>query len=322
MTDSRSGGGGGDRREISEILSGLDPPRALPESLRQRLEDELSAGAPARRLEPELDERLAAALSSREDQDMAMLFSGLDGPRPLPDLLSARLQEQLGDQLAPRRSRIGVLARTGIRAQIAAGVAAVCLLVAAVTGIAIASHNSSRPAATKSSATPRRSPVGVGGGASASAGNGSAVATGGSSASGGVAPQSVNAASGTAGPVSPRTAAPAAGVTSGAAGLPSAASTPVPSTTLAPVLVPQVTSITPPSGSPTGGTRVTIRGLRFDGATAVHFGTIAALSFAVTSGGQIMAITPPHLPGFVNVTVTTAHGTSAVTTGDRYDYTP
>ena len=316
MSDTGSGPGD-ERPEIGELLSGLDPPRSLPESLRQRLEDELSAGAPARPLDPDLDDRLMAALGSREDQDMAMLFSGLDGPRPLPASLSSRLRDQLGDQLAPRRGRIALMARKGARAQIGAGVAAVSLLVAAVTGIALSSHNPSRPAATAPSTSAAISSGAAGTPASGNgAASGGAVAAtrGSGTATGGVplaAPNDFSASN--------------AGVSAGATGSTSnqGSSSPVNDGPAAapPLVGPQVDSVVPARGSPIGGTTVTIRGLRFDGATAVHFGTMAALNFVVQSGGQIMAISPPHLPGSVNVTVTTPHGTSAVTAGDRYDYT-
>ena len=71
---------------------------------------------------------------------------------------------------------------------------------------------------------------------------------------------------------------------------------------------PVVSSINPIGGSPAGGTSVTITGLNFTGATAVNFGTNAA-SFAVDSDTQITA-TAPSGTGAVNVTVTSASGTS------------
>ena len=318
MTDSRSGDGG-ERPEIGELLSGLDPPRSLPESLRQRLEDELSAGAPVRPLEPELNERLTAALGIREDQDMAMLFSGLDAPRPLPADVSNRLRDQLGDQLAPRRRRDGTLARMGFRAQIGAGAAAVSLLVAAVTGIALASHNSSRPAATAhSNVNGSRDAVRLGPLTQNAGGSTGAAASGTSGSGDGVAPpQAFNTQAGAAGAVP----AGSTGNSQSASAAPAPATTTVPTKLAAPSPVPEVTSVVPGSGSPTGGNSVTIRGVQFTGATAVHFGTMAALNFVVTSNGAIMAVSPPHLPGVVDVTVTTPHGTSSVTVSDRYDYT-
>ena len=335
MTEPRSGGGGGgggDRPEIGELLSGLDPPRSLPESLRRRLEDGLTtsasagAGAPARPLDPELNERLTAALESREDRDMVILFSGLDGPRPLPAGTSERLRALMVGEPAPRPGWVAALVRSGARARIGAGVAAACLLVAAVTGIALTRHNPSRPAATKSSST--RAPVFSSSGSGTSSGGavaGNSGAGGATAGSGGqAAPQALNAAAGATGGASQGSSSAAAGGSGSATSPPAAYSsaTPTAPSTSAPSLVPQVAGVNPARGSATGGTTVTIRGLNFEDATSVHFGTMAALNFAVTANGQITAIAPPHLPGFVNITVTTAHGTSAITKNDRYDYTP
>jgi len=84
---------------------------------------------------------------------------------------------------------------------------------------------------------------------------------------------------------------------------------------------PAVTGISPALGPITGGTTVTITGTDFNGATAVRFGTVAATSFTVNSDTQITATAPAvSTPGPVDVTVTTAAGTSATGTADRYAY--
>jgi hypothetical protein len=75
---------------------------------------------------------------------------------------------------------------------------------------------------------------------------------------------------------------------------------------------PVVTDLTPPTGPILGGTSVTIFGSRFTGVTSVRFGSVAAPSFTVVSGGQITVIAPQHAAGTVPVTVVTTHGTSAV----------
>jgi hypothetical protein len=335
VTDSRPGGGG-DRPEIGELLSGLDPPRSLPGALRQRLEDALTAevagdgpgdGPPARPLEPELNERLTAALESREDQDMAMLLSGLDAARPLPAALSARLRVRFTDEAAPSRGRLAILARV-TRTQIGAGVAAACLLVAAVTGIALTGHHTSRPAAGSSStagAQSARLPSAASGGGT---GSGAGGVTGGATTGAGQTSNQAQNATGLVSPESGQAAGGSAAGSSASSGSPGSynaanpAPASAPASTQAPNPAPQVLAVVPASGSATGGTTVTIRGVNFDGATAVRFGTMAALNFVVMSNNQITAISPPHLPGFVNVTVTTAHGTSAVTKNDRYEYIP
>src|SRR2546428_12996670 len=68
-----------------------------------------------------------------------------------------------------------------------------------------------------------------------------------------------------------------------------------------------------------GGSSVTITGTNFSGAAAVRFGNNAAGSFTVNSATQITATSPAGI-GTVDVTVTTAGGTSATSTGDRFTY--
>jgi hypothetical protein len=85
-----------------------------------------------------------------------------------------------------------------------------------------------------------------------------------------------------------------------------------------PVSAPVVTSVNPASGSTAGGASVTITGNNFNGATAVNFGVIAA-SFTVNGPTQIMA-TSPAGTGTVDVTVTTAGGTSGTSPADQFTY--
>jgi hypothetical protein len=82
---------------------------------------------------------------------------------------------------------------------------------------------------------------------------------------------------------------------------------------------PTVTGVSPNSGSPAGGTTVTITGTNFTGATAVAFGATAATSFTVNSATQISAVSPAG-SGTVHVTVTTPFGTSATSTADQFTY--
>jgi hypothetical protein len=83
---------------------------------------------------------------------------------------------------------------------------------------------------------------------------------------------------------------------------------------------PTVTGLSPSTGSVLGGTSVTITGTNFLGATAVNFGSTAATSYAVVSGTSITATSPAGTAGVVNVTVTTASGTSAITSADEFTY--
>ncbi len=68
---------------------------------------------------------------------------------------------------------------------------------------------------------------------------------------------------------------------------------------------PIVTSVSPCTGSTSGGTSVTITGSNFTGVTGVKFGTTAASSYTVTSSTSITAVSPAGSSGPVDVTVTT-----------------
>ncbi|WP_263867172.1 IPT/TIG domain-containing protein [Curtobacterium oceanosedimentum] len=87
------------------------------------------------------------------------------------------------------------------------------------------------------------------------------------------------------------------------------------------VAVPTVSEVSPASGVVYGGTTVTIRGTGFTGATAVSFGDAAAASYTVDSATEITAVTPASSKGVVDVTVTTAGGTSATSEAGRFRFT-
>ncbi|MEY9396807.1 hypothetical protein ABIF66_007614 [Bradyrhizobium japonicum] len=82
---------------------------------------------------------------------------------------------------------------------------------------------------------------------------------------------------------------------------------------------PTVSSISPSSGSAIGTTSVAVTGTGFTGATAVKFGANNATSFTVNSATSITATSPPGA-GTVDVTVTTAGGTSPTSAADRFTY--
>jgi hypothetical protein len=88
-----------------------------------------------------------------------------------------------------------------------------------------------------------------------------------------------------------------------------------------PVPAPTVSSVSPSSGSTAGGTQVTITGTNLSGATAVDFGSVAATGVSVNSAGtQITATSPAGSAGTVDVTVTTAGGTSKTSSADEFTY--
>ena len=91
---------------------------------------------------------------------------------------------------------------------------------------------------------------------------------------------------------------------------------------------PVVTSVSPSSGSASGGTQVTITGSGFTGATAVDFAENAATNVTVVSDTQITATSPADTSAAsgatdtVDVTVTGPGGTSPTVPGDQFTYSP
>lgn len=85
---------------------------------------------------------------------------------------------------------------------------------------------------------------------------------------------------------------------------------------------PTIASVSPAAGSIAGANDVTIFGSDFEGATAVEFGLVPALSFSVQTDSRILAIVPPGTkPGPVDVSVTTLAGMTGALPPDRYTYT-
>jgi hypothetical protein len=85
---------------------------------------------------------------------------------------------------------------------------------------------------------------------------------------------------------------------------------------------PTVTKLVPARGDTVGGTEVAITGTGFSGVTAVKFGTTPAQGYTVTSATKIAVIAPAAAADTVDVTVTTANGTSAISTKDHFKFMP
>lgn len=83
---------------------------------------------------------------------------------------------------------------------------------------------------------------------------------------------------------------------------------------------PTVASVTPSSGPITGGTRVKIIGTNLGSVQSVDFGPTASPVIRQMGGNEIVATAPPEAAGTVDITVTTAQGTSSVSTADEFTF--
>ena len=92
--------------------------------------------------------------------------------------------------------------------------------------------------------------------------------------------------------------------------------------TLAPTFVPapRVTGVSVSSGPASGGTTLTITGTGFTGATGVTFGGTPAASFVINGDVSIVAVTGQGPAGTIDVTVTSAGGTSVPSATDHFTY--
>jgi hypothetical protein len=82
-----------------------------------------------------------------------------------------------------------------------------------------------------------------------------------------------------------------------------------------------VTGVSPNTGAAFGGTPVTITGTGFsNGTTSVMFGGSPAASYSVVDDNTITAVSPAHASGPVDVTVTTAMGTSVISAADVFTF--
>jgi hypothetical protein len=83
------------------------------------------------------------------------------------------------------------------------------------------------------------------------------------------------------------------------------------------VPAPAIFALTPDNGPDTGGTPVTITGIAFTTTTSVTIDGIE-VPFTVVDDIQITFTTPAHIPGPVDVTVTTAAGSATAVEGFLY----
>jgi hypothetical protein len=94
--------------------------------------------------------------------------------------------------------------------------------------------------------------------------------------------------------------------------------------TYAPTSAPTVSSVSPASGSEIPSGSVTIHGTNFisgGAAPIVDFGSVASIGSMTYSGTQITTTIPPSIvPGTVNITVSTAAGSSWISVADQYAY--
>ncbi|HSU73843.1 MAG TPA: IPT/TIG domain-containing protein [Terrabacter sp.] len=84
--------------------------------------------------------------------------------------------------------------------------------------------------------------------------------------------------------------------------------------------VPTVTSLSPLTGPPAGGTVVTLTGTGFGRASSVAFGTTTTTTIVRVSSTTLRVTAPAHASGPVDVRVTSPGGVSPVSTTARYVY--
>ncbi len=85
---------------------------------------------------------------------------------------------------------------------------------------------------------------------------------------------------------------------------------------------PTIRTLSPRKGPAAGGSSVTITGTGFEDVTAVDFGAVAAASYVVESPTSIAAVAPAHATGVVEVSVTTANGSSPAAGRGKYTFEP
>ncbi|MFT3711239.1 MAG: IPT/TIG domain-containing protein [Archangium sp.] len=84
------------------------------------------------------------------------------------------------------------------------------------------------------------------------------------------------------------------------------------------VTPPSLTAATPNSGEVAGGTVVRLTGTGFNTSTTVSFGGAAAMQVSLVSATELDAVTPRHLPGAVDVVVSTEGASATLAGGFTY----
>jgi hypothetical protein len=86
--------------------------------------------------------------------------------------------------------------------------------------------------------------------------------------------------------------------------------------------LPTISQVVNGEGSISGGTKVTILGSDFTGATAVTFGGVPAAGYSVGADSTIIATAPAATaPGAVDIAVKTLAGTTSAVPADKFTYT-
>jgi formylglycine-generating enzyme required for sulfatase activity/CxxC motif-containing protein (DUF1111 family)/subtilisin-like proprotein convertase family protein len=85
---------------------------------------------------------------------------------------------------------------------------------------------------------------------------------------------------------------------------------------------PTISSVSPNTGSTSGGTAITITGTNLTGASSVTIGGVAATSVSVVSATTVTAVTPAGTAGAKTVSITTPGGTASLTSGFTYGAGP
>src|SRR5262245_24690430 len=84
----------------------------------------------------------------------------------------------------------------------------------------------------------------------------------------------------------------------------------------------RVTSVSPATGSTTGGTAIVITGQGFASGATVTVGTVAATDVVVTSATEIRAVAPAHAAGAVAVVVRAGSESATLSNGFTYNAPP
>ena len=85
------------------------------------------------------------------------------------------------------------------------------------------------------------------------------------------------------------------------------------------VITPRITAISATIGPASGGTAVTISGTGFTAASSMDFGSVAS-AFTIVSDTAITTTSPASAAGTVDVTVSSAGGTSATAAADQFTF--